>query len=140
MIWWIWIIAGFCALGLEMFIPTDFFLVFVGVAGVITGVLTVTGLVAAPALQWGVFAVLALGLLLLAKKPLVKHLMKNVPLGTCVSGDSVLVEKDIAPGEVGQGKTRGTVWKVRNESGSALKGGNTYRVGRTDGITLVINE
>ena len=60
MTWWGWIIGGAILFAAELaFVNAQFYLVFVGSAAIVTGLLTIAaGL--APWLQWGLFAILAI--------------------------------------------------------------------------------
>ncbi|MCC7198605.1 MAG: NfeD family protein, partial [Gammaproteobacteria bacterium] len=55
---WIWMASGVALLGIELLlIDAQFYLVFLGLAALVVGLLAVLGLDLAPAAQWGVFAV-----------------------------------------------------------------------------------
>ena len=139
--WWIWVIAGLIMRALEIMIPMDFVLVFVGLAGVTTGILAGIGVISLPWLQWSVFAVLSLFLLLIAKKPLVQHLkLTSRPLGTELTEGSVEISEDIAVGASGQGNARGTVWTVENKTDEVLQKGKAYKVTGRDGLTLIVGK
>lgn len=139
--WWIWVIAGLVMLALEILIPMDFVLVFIGLAGVTTGILAGIGVIALPWLQWSVFAVLALFLLLIAKKPLVQHLKSTTrPLGTSLVEGLVEIAEDIPVGETGKGHARGTIWNVENKTDEVLVKGTSYQVTGRNGLNLVVGK
>ena len=139
--WWIWVVAGLVLLALEIMIPMDFVLVFVGLAGVATGILAGIGVISLPWLQWSVFAVLSLFLLLIAKKPLVQHLkLTSRPLGTELTEGTVEISEDIAVGEKGNGTARGSVWTVENKRDEILEKGKAYKVTDRDGLTLIVGK
>ena len=80
MVWWGWMVIGVLLLGAELFIiEADFFLVFLGAAAILTGLL---GL-AVPAVpewgQWLVFAALALISMLFFRKRVYRLLRREVP-------------------------------------------------------------
>ena len=58
--WWAWIAVGAILLGSEMaFVDAQFYLVFIGSAALIVGLLDLAGCMPAEWLQWTLFAVLA---------------------------------------------------------------------------------
>jgi membrane protein implicated in regulation of membrane protease activity len=61
--WWGWIVVGALLLSSELFVPTDFFLVFLGVAALLVGGVGLTGLALPIWAQWLLFAALSLVLL-----------------------------------------------------------------------------
>ena len=66
--WWGWMIFGALLLGSELLIvDAGFYLVFIGVAAALTGLLEVMGLGLEPWVQWVVFSVLSLVLMVLPK-------------------------------------------------------------------------
>jgi membrane protein implicated in regulation of membrane protease activity len=142
--WWLWIIIGLAVLSLEMLIPLDFFLVFVGLAGIITGAISgiaqLCGFEIGSSAEYFICAVTIVLLFVFAKKPLVNHLMsskKNIK--SALENDYVSIEGNtINPNEFGTGNSRGTVWKVQNLGSTALEVGKSYKVSRKDGITLII--
>ena len=89
--WWGWMVIGMLLLGAELFIiEADFFLVFLGVAAMLTGLL---GL-ALPArcrsgLQWLVFAGLALVSMVFFRKRVYRLLRRDVP----IMADDMLSER-----------------------------------------------
>ncbi|HEY1492130.1 MAG TPA: hypothetical protein VGF35_05860, partial [Steroidobacteraceae bacterium] len=63
MAWWGWIIGGAILFGAELtFVNAQFYLVFVGAAAILVGLLSAATAVAEWA-QWGLFAVLAIVLM-----------------------------------------------------------------------------
>jgi hypothetical protein len=56
--WWGWIVVGAALLGGEMIVDTQFYLVFFGVAALVTGGLALLGLTGPAWLQWAIFGVL----------------------------------------------------------------------------------
>ena len=61
MSWWGWIIAGAILLGAELaFVNAQFYLVFIGSAAIVVGMITVATPVLPPWSQWAIFAVLAI--------------------------------------------------------------------------------
>ena len=68
--WWGWIVAGALLLAAELMIPTDFFLVFLGVAALAVGLVGLAGIDLPTWGQWLLFAAIALVLLVGVRRPL----------------------------------------------------------------------
>ena len=69
--WWGWMIIGALLLGSELLIvDAGFYLVFIGLAAALTGLLELAGAGLEPWLQWAVFSALSLVLMVLFRKKL----------------------------------------------------------------------
>jgi len=146
MAWWLWIVLGLITLAVEMFIPLDFFLFFIGVAGVGTGIIVgickAMGFDVACSTGYFMFAVGALSLCMFARRPLRNYLTaKKRLIFSKISGEVVTItDADIAPSALGKGKNSGANWQVRNMTDSPLIVGKSYPVSSHDGIILVISK
>ncbi len=139
--WWIWVIGGVISLGAEIFIPIEFYLFFLGVAGICTGTLVYFQFLQEPWMQWTTCGVLALVLLLSVRRRLLDYLHANsVERSPEFEGDLVKIIEDIPQGSTGKGEARGTTWGVINESDNTLESGKSYRVARVEGLSLLIEE
>lgn len=138
MVWWGWVVIGVLLLGAELFIiEADFFLVFLGAAAILTGLL---GL-AVPTLpewtQWLVFAGLALVSMVLFRKRVYRLLRRDVP----DMRDDMLSEELVLPVGLPSGSScrvelRGSTWTARNVGPDTIPAGVKVRVVGVDGITL----
>ena len=138
MVWWGWVVIGVLLLGAELFIiEADFFLVFLGAAAIVTGLL---GL-AVPGIpewaQWLIFSGLALVSMLLFRKRVYHLLRRNVP----DMADDMLREELVLPVGLPVGgscrvELRGSTWTARNEGTESIPPGVKVRVVGVDGITL----
>jgi membrane protein implicated in regulation of membrane protease activity len=119
----------------------DFFLFFIGLSGIVTGAAVYLGLLTADWLQWTVFAVLALMLLLSLRKRMHHHLQASSPgMAEELHGERVKLLEDIAPGQTGKGEARGSSWSVRNETSVTLGAGTISTVSIREGLTLVVKD
>jgi membrane protein implicated in regulation of membrane protease activity len=81
MLWWGWCILGVVLLGVELLaVDAQFYLVFAGLAAVVVGLLGLVGLELPVALQWLLFAVLAVTAMFTLRRPIYAKLM-NKPFG-----------------------------------------------------------
>jgi membrane protein implicated in regulation of membrane protease activity len=56
--WWGWIVVGAALLGAETIVDAQFYLVFFGVAALLTGALGAAGMAGPVWMQWAIFGVL----------------------------------------------------------------------------------
>ena len=138
MVWWGWMVIGMLLLGAELFIiEADFFLVFLGAAAILTGLL---GL-AVPAVpewgQWLVFAALALISMLFFRKRVYRLLRREVP---DMANDMLLEQLQLPVGLPIDGtcrvELRGSTWTARNVGTEPIPPGVKVRIVGVDGITL----
>jgi membrane protein implicated in regulation of membrane protease activity len=139
MLWWYWLLLGLALLGLEIATPGAFYFLFPGAAALLVGGLSLVGLAGPDWAQWALFSVLSVGLLALARKPLVAKLKirrsheDRLPE---IVGEQVTLLEDLRPGEVGKGELRGSTWNVRSGVQATLHREQRCRVQRVDGLTL----
>lgn len=136
--WWGWVLVGAILLGSELFVTTDFYLVFLGLAAVGVGLLVV-GLGLSGWQQWLAFAVLAV-LFLVNFRRRVWSLMRRDSEGVAdrVLGEFGTVAKRIGPGDTGSVELRGSVWTARNTGDVPLEAGDRVRAVGMDGLTLEV--
>lgn len=136
--WWGWMGVGMLLLAAELFfIEADFFLVFLGVAAVLTGLLGW----AVPELptwgQWLAFAVLALVSMVLFRKRVYRLLRREV---TDLPNDMLREQFELPTGLPVDGscrvELRGSTWSARNVGAAPIVPGGKARVVGVDGITL----
>jgi membrane protein implicated in regulation of membrane protease activity len=137
MTWWGWIIGGAILFGAELaFVDAQFYLVFVGSAAILVGLLTVSaGL--APWLQWGLFAALAVVSMLAFRDRVYHKLRGNLPtVRTGPAGGLITLAVALAPGETCQTEYGGSYWTVRNDSSAPLAAGTRARITSVNNLTL----
>jgi membrane protein implicated in regulation of membrane protease activity len=136
--WWGWMGVGMLLLAAELFvIEADFYLVFLGVAAALTGLLGW----AAPGIpawgQWLAFAVLAVVLMVLFRKRVYRRLRPPV---ADLPNDMLREQVQLPSGLPVQGscrvELRGSTWTARNVGAAPIAPGGTARVVSVDGITL----
>lgn len=138
--WWGWMGVGLLLLAAELFfIEADFFLVFLGVAAVLTGVL---GWAVPELPAWGqfvAFAVLALVSMVLFRKRVYRLLRRQV---ADLPNDMLREPLELPAGLPVNGscrvELRGSTWNARNVGAVPIAPGGKARVVAVDGITLNI--
>jgi membrane protein implicated in regulation of membrane protease activity len=135
--WWVWIVAGALLLASELMVPSDFFLVFLGVAALAVGLLGLAGLDAPVWGQWLLFGALSLVLLVAVRGPLKRRLPKtDVRVDDTLIGEIALIHEHLAAGAIGHAELRGTLWSARNDDATPLEPGARARVERVEGLVL----
>ena len=137
MVWWGWIVVGALLLSAELFVPTDFFLVFLGAAALLVGGIGLAGLALPVWGQWLLFAALSLLLLVTVRG----RLKRRLPAGDSRADDTLvgeiaLIRERLEAGATGTAELRGSRWTARNADASALEPGARARVERVEGLVL----
>ena len=132
--WWGWVLVGTLLLAAELFVvEADFYLVFLGFAAVVVGLLDVAGLGGPIWLEWLLFAVIALGSTVLFRQRIYEKLRPpgGAGLATRWSARRRVVRDAIAPGGHGHAELRGAVWQAKNV-GAAPLARRRARAGRAE--------
>ncbi|HEY2809111.1 MAG TPA: NfeD family protein [Steroidobacteraceae bacterium] len=139
MAWWGWIIGGAILFGAELtFVNAQFYLVFVGAAAMLVGLLSAATALAEWA-QWGMFAALSVGLMVAFRSRLYNRFRRALPeLNTGPAGAVLTLQVPLSPGESCQTEYRGTLWTVRNESARPIAAGARAQVMRVRDLTLLV--
>ena len=137
--WWIWVVSGLSLMALEAFLPSGFYLFFLGLAAVGTGTLTWLGILSTLFYQ-GIAALICMGVVLAVRNPVVARL-KLAPQTDVDSliGETATAVEPIPPRSVDRVELRGTTWTGRNTGDAEIPKGAKCRVDRVDGLTLEIH-
>jgi membrane protein implicated in regulation of membrane protease activity len=137
--WWAWIVAGAALLAAETVVPFDFWLVFVGLAAIATGLLDVWLLPESAATDWAVFGALAVVSAVFFRR-LVRRRFVERPADSRVDdtlvGELGVLQQPLEPGATGRMELRGTTWNARNAGAAPLAVGARVRVERVEGLLL----
>jgi len=141
MTWWGWMILGAILLGAELFaIDAQFYLVFLGVAAMLVGVTSLFGIAMPEWGQWLTFGLLSLLFMFTFRKSLYAKIRDGAPgFRETISGDTVDIVEDLAPGADTRAEYRGTNWTIRNVGDELIAGGTRAVVVKVDGLTLHVN-
>ena len=140
MTWWAWMVLGAVLLGVELFaIDAQFYLVFLGVSAALVGLAGLLGVTMPEWAQWTLFATLALLSFFTFRKSLYENIHGGaVGFRDTISGDTVGMNEDLAPGSETRAEYRGTKWTVRNTGSGAIAAGSRAKVVKVVGLTLHI--
>ena len=131
-------LIGLALLGVEVFTPGGFFVLFFGVGAFVVGALAGLGIGGPPWAQWLIFSVVSVVALLLFRSRLLArfgHVAPALHFDT-LEGEVATPLEDLAPDAVGKAELRGTVWTARNADDRLLARGQRSRVVRVEGLTL----
>jgi membrane protein implicated in regulation of membrane protease activity len=140
MSWWIWVALGLVLAAIELATPGGLFIIFFGIAALLVGALTLSGLVTASWAQWLLFPIIALVAVRLFRQPLLGRLRmreNGEPVDSLV-GEVATPSSDIAPGGHGRAELRGSTWNVRNVAAVPVAAGQRCRVVTVQGLVLNI--
>jgi membrane protein implicated in regulation of membrane protease activity len=138
--WWSWIIAGAILLGAELaVVDAQFYLVLVGTAAIVVGLLAAGFPALGPAGQWAAFGVLAIVLMVGFRARIYRYLRGHPPeVATGPAGGTLTLPAPLAPGDSCQVEYRGSFWTARNDGSVPIPAGGHARVTRVHGLTLSV--
>lgn len=139
MSWWAWLVLGIGLLGVEMFvIDAQFYLVFLGVAAAVVGLIGLSGVAMPEWAQWLTFAMLAIVTMLAFRKRIYElvrsrsgHVQERVTFG-----DKVVVPMRLEQGQECRVEYRGSSWTARNVDAAAIQAGSEAQIVTVDELTL----
>jgi membrane protein implicated in regulation of membrane protease activity len=140
MSWWSWMICGAILLGAELgFVNAQFYLVFVGGAALVVGLVSVAIPALASWAQWALFAILAVVSMVTFRSRLYRRLRGHAPAVQWGPAGGVLtLPEALGPAQSCQVEHGGTFWTVRNDSPMPMAAGSRARIGSVQGLTLLV--
>ena len=138
--WWGWLIIGFVLMGAELTaVDAAFYLIFVGAAAILMGVLGLVGVTLPIWAQWVLFAVLAVGSMVLFRQKLYDRLRGGAAgFDGSAAGATVAVKEVVPPGGRTRVRLRGSQWTAVNVGAAPIAAGADARVVESDGLELRI--
>ncbi|MXY00597.1 MAG: NfeD family protein [Chloroflexi bacterium] len=133
--WWGWITLGGLLLIAELVGGGALYLLFVGIAAILVGILVVLASDLPFWAHWPIFAVLALALLVGLRRHAHERINRSGGF-EAITGEHAFVIDEIVPAGYGQASLRGAKWEAHNLGSSTLTDGQRVRVERVDGLTL----
>jgi membrane protein implicated in regulation of membrane protease activity len=138
--WWGWVICGAILFAAELgLVNAQFYLVFVGSAAIIVGLITALRPGLAVWAQWASFALLALLSMVTFRSRLYRWMRGHPPaVASGPAGGVLTLPTALDPGQTCQAEHGGTFWTVRNDGHAVLPAGTRARIARVDGLTLLV--
>jgi membrane protein implicated in regulation of membrane protease activity len=133
-------IVGAVLLGAELaFVDAQFYLVFIGSAALVVGLITLSVTSITTWLQWAIFAVLAIVSMVSFRSRIYGILRGHPPaVHTGPVGGRLMLPVVLAPGDTCQAEHGGTFWTVRNDGSAPIQLGEHARVVSVHGLTLAV--
>jgi membrane protein implicated in regulation of membrane protease activity len=136
--WWTWFVLGTLLLAVELFaIDAQFFLIFIGAAAIVVGIIGMLGIGLPVWVQWVLFAGLSVGAVATMRRQIYAKLrsrpMANVDTDV---NQRVRIPEELAPGKSARVEYRGTSWTVHNVGKHPIPAGQEVRIESVDGLTL----
>ncbi len=138
--WWGWVTIGTLLLCAELFaIDLEFYLVFVGLGAIITGLVDLA-LPNLPAwLPWLLFAALSLVSMFTIRRQLYDKIRGRAgQLVDSAIGAHLTVPEDVAPGRSCRTEYRGSLWTAVNVGDEPIPAGATVEIAGVEGLNLRI--
>jgi membrane protein implicated in regulation of membrane protease activity len=139
--WWAWIAVGSILLGSELtVVNAQFYLVFLGGAALVVGVLALSGAASSMGLQWLIFMTLAAVSMVFFRQRIYERLRRSLPaMRSGPAGGTVIVPDALPPGATCRLEYHGSSWSAINSGRSVIEAGGRARIERVDGLTLVVH-
>lgn len=138
--WWGWIVIGCFLLAAELLgVDAAFYLIFIGFAAIVTGLIGLAGITMPEWAQWLTFAVIGLTSMVLFRARLYKRFRGVAEgYGNTLIGELVETSEDIASGHRSRVRLRGSNWTAINIGESTINAGQSGEVIEADGTVLKI--
>jgi inner membrane protein len=140
MTWWGWIIAGAILLGAELaFVNAQFYLVFIGSAAILTGLVT-KAIEPVSWAQWALFGILAIVSMVTFRGRIYHRFRGTLPAVNTgpAAGGLITLRVPLSAGESCQAEYGGTFWTVRNDSDAPIAPGTRARITGVRDLTLLV--
>lgn len=138
MSWWIWVLAGFALLAIEM-ASTTMHVGFFGLGAFIEGLLVSLGVGGPLWAQILTFTIVSLVLLFLIRPYVMRKMnLTETRVVDTLIGESAVAIDTMGPGVIGKAEMRGSTWTAINAGTNPLQPGQRARVERVDGLTIHI--
>lgn len=136
--YWLWLLLGLSLAILELVTPSGFFLIILGGAAVLVGLLVAAGAFVSWNAQAIIFCLLALGIWFTLGKRLRNSVATKDPRHGDLVGSLITIKTETAPGGDGSGEMWGTTWQLKNIDDAILYPEERALVISCEGITLMV--
>jgi membrane protein implicated in regulation of membrane protease activity len=136
--WWTWFVLGTLLLAIELFaIDAQFFLIFIGAAAIVVGLIGMLGINLPVGLQWVLFAGLSIAALATMRRQIYAKI-RSRPLASVDTdvNQRVRITEELPPGKSMRVEYRGTAWTALNVGKQPIPAGQDVRIESVDGLTL----
>ena len=136
--WWYWISLGLFLLLFEALTPGGFYLLFIGIAAIVVGLLALA--IDASWIQISLFAILSAVLIATLRKPLVERVRKTTRQADVPEfiGETARAVEPFKAGGDGRIELRGSIWNARNGGSEDIPENAMVTVISREGIHMVV--
>jgi membrane protein implicated in regulation of membrane protease activity len=122
----------------ELLTPGGFYLLFIGIAAIITGI--ISPFICTTWIDITLFALILTFCIAILRKPLVASVKKSTPKSDITEfiGETATTITDIPAGKEGKIELRGTIWNGKNESTIDLSKNAQCTITARDGLLLLL--
>ncbi len=135
---WIWLALGLGLMALELLAPGSFFMLILGLAGLMVGALGLLGLSESLLPQTLIFSITAVLLWLGLGKRLRKSPLRSKDEPGQLIGKRIVALGDLPPAAHGSGEMFGSPWRVLNVGEVMVSDGAEAEVVGEEGVTLKV--
>lgn len=135
---WIWLVLGLGLMALELIAPGGFFMLLLGLSGLVVGGLGLMGAAESLGAQTAVFSGTALVLWLGLGKRLRTLTLRQKSAPSQLVGRRVVVSGEILPAAHGSGELYGSPWRLQNVGDVVIANGAEAEVVAAEGVTLQV--
>lgn len=137
--WWGWIALGLVGVTVEIFLSTDFVLVFFGVSAILLGLVGVLGPSLPAWAQVLLFCALAVPALMVYRSRFRGNLRKaDSIVEAAFAGETAVVTETIESGATGRAEMGGTLWEAHNRGAERLHPGDPVIVENVRDLVLFV--
>jgi len=137
--YWGWLAFGVALLILEVAAGTTFWLALIGGAALGVGVLSFLGFAGPIWMQWAIFGVLSIILLIFVRRKIHEKVVGSAPgIKPELIGEIGTAQGEIAPGAMGSIEIRGTNWQARNVGPGTILDRGRVAIHEVDGLVLSV--
>lgn len=136
--WWSWMVIGGLLLGAELFfVEAEFYLVFLGVAAILSGVLAANAPELPIWVHWIFFAGFSIVSMVLFRRRMYAALRPQVgDRQDDLIGERIELSAELPPDAQCRVDHRGTTWNAHNVGPISIAAGGQARISGVEGITL----
>jgi membrane protein implicated in regulation of membrane protease activity len=136
--WWAWVVLGAVLLAIELaLVDAQFYLLFVGVAALVVGILGAVGISMPEWVQWIAFGMLSLlAVTVFRRKIYDLTRVHGERVTTGPAGEEVTIPVDLPPDETCRVEFRGSTWSAQNKGDHTITAESRARIINVEGLTL----
>jgi membrane protein implicated in regulation of membrane protease activity len=136
--WWYWICIGLFMLLSEALTPGGFYLLFIGVSAIVTGVLAT--FITPVWLEITIFTIMSIFSITVIRKPLVARVNTTTPKSNIPEfiGETATAINKMPAGKEGKVEVRGSIWSAKNDSDTDIAQNEQCTITARVGLLFIV--